>query len=46
MGEDLLAYIEIPKGSRNNYEFDAELGTIVLDRSSPGRPSTQPTTAI
>jgi len=29
----LYAYIEIPKGSRNKYEFDPELGQIVLDRT-------------
>jgi inorganic pyrophosphatase len=28
----LLCYVEIPKGSRNKYEFDEELGAIVLDR--------------
>jgi inorganic pyrophosphatase len=27
-----VAFIEIPSGSRNKYEFDAELGAIVLDR--------------
>jgi inorganic pyrophosphatase len=30
--DELIAFIEIPKGSRNKYEFDEELGTIVLDR--------------
>ena len=29
---DLLAFIEIPKGSRNKYEYNAELDTVVLDR--------------
>jgi len=29
---DLLAVVEIPKGSRNKYEFDPELGGIKLDR--------------
>src|SRR5215207_5241335 len=29
---DLLAYIEIPKGSRNKYEYDEELDELVLDR--------------
>ena len=29
----LYAYIEIPKGSRNKYEFDPQLGQIVLDRT-------------
>ena len=31
-GEKLLAFIEIPKGSRNKYEYDEELGVVVLDR--------------
>jgi inorganic pyrophosphatase len=31
-GERLLARVEIPKGSRNKYEFDEALGEIVLDR--------------
>ena len=26
-GDDLLAYVEIPKGSRNKYEYDQELGS-------------------
>lgn len=30
--EELLAYIEIPKGSRNKYEYDEEIGGIILDR--------------
>lgn len=30
--EGLLAFIEIPKGSRNKYEYDPELDTVVLDR--------------
>jgi inorganic pyrophosphatase len=30
--EDLLAVVEIPKGSRNKYEFDEERGEIVLTR--------------
>ena len=30
--EPLLCYVEIPKGSRNKYEFDEELDAIVLDR--------------
>jgi inorganic pyrophosphatase len=29
---ELLAYIEIPKGSRNKYEYDDEIGGLVLDR--------------
>jgi inorganic pyrophosphatase len=29
---DLLAVVEIPKGSRNKYEYDPELGGIRLDR--------------
>src|SRR4051794_6596709 len=33
-GDDgrFLAYIEIPKGSRNKYEYDHELDALVLDR--------------
>ncbi len=32
-GEDhLLAYVEIPKGSRNKYEYDENLDELVLDR--------------
>ena len=31
-GDSLLAYVEIPKGSRNKYEYDEELGQVVLDR--------------
>lgn len=31
-GEDLLAFIEIPKGSRNKYEYDGQLETVILDR--------------
>jgi inorganic pyrophosphatase len=30
--ERLLCYVEIPKGSRNKYEYDEDLGAIVLDR--------------
>jgi inorganic pyrophosphatase len=30
--ETLLCVVEIPKGSRNKYEYDAELGAIKLDR--------------
>jgi inorganic pyrophosphatase len=29
---DTVVFIEIPAGSRNKYEFDEELGGIVLDR--------------
>src|ERR1700712_369378 len=29
---DLYAFVEIPKGSRNKYEYNEELGAIVLDR--------------
>jgi inorganic pyrophosphatase len=32
MASDLHAYVEIPKGSRNKYEYDAEVGGLVLDR--------------
>ena len=31
-GEVLTVVVEIPKGSRNKYEFDHETGTIFLDR--------------
>jgi inorganic pyrophosphatase len=30
--EELLAFIEIPKGSRNKYEFDEGIGAVILDR--------------
>jgi inorganic pyrophosphatase len=30
--EPLICIVEIPKGSRNKYEYDAELGGIKLDR--------------
>jgi inorganic pyrophosphatase len=29
---ELLAYIEIPKGSRNKYEWDEGIGQVILDR--------------
>ena len=32
MSENLNVLIEVPKGSRNKYEYDAELGAIKLDR--------------
>jgi inorganic pyrophosphatase len=32
MPDELLAFIEIPKGGRNKYEYDEELGRVVLDR--------------
>ncbi len=32
MTESLLVVVEIPGGSRNKYEYDAELDAIVLDR--------------
>jgi inorganic pyrophosphatase len=31
-GDELLAFIEIPKGSRNKYEYSEEAGAVVLDR--------------
>ncbi|MFL5826398.1 MAG: inorganic diphosphatase [Thermoleophilaceae bacterium] len=31
-GDPLLCVVEIPKGSRNKYEYDPELGAIKLDR--------------
>src|SRR2546423_15199676 len=30
--DHLLAYVEIPKGSRNKYEYDEDLDELVLDR--------------
>ena len=30
--EEVVVMVEIPTGSRNKYEFDPELGGIVLDR--------------
>src|SRR3954449_12591478 len=30
--DQLLCYVEIPKGSRNKYEYDEELDAIMLDR--------------
>ena len=30
--EPLICVVEIPKGSRNKYEYDPELGAIKLDR--------------
>src|ERR1700761_6382270 len=30
--EPLICMVEIPKGSRNKYEFDSELGAITFDR--------------
>ncbi|HVH51154.1 MAG TPA: inorganic diphosphatase [Gaiellaceae bacterium] len=32
MSEEAVAFIEIPSGSRNKYEWDDNLGGIVLDR--------------
>ena len=29
---ELLAYVEIPKGSRNKYEYDEGIGEVILDR--------------
>ena len=31
--EPLYVFVEIPKGSRNKYEFDPEVGHVVLDRT-------------
>jgi inorganic pyrophosphatase len=31
-GDTAVVYVEIPGGSRNKYEYDEELGGIVLDR--------------
>jgi inorganic pyrophosphatase len=33
MSDQLLAYVEIPKGSRNKYEYDPAIGHVVLDRT-------------
>jgi inorganic pyrophosphatase len=30
--DHLLCFVEIPKGSRNKYEYDEEVGAIMLDR--------------
>ncbi len=30
--DELLAFIEIPKGSRNKYEYDERIGHVILDR--------------
>ena len=30
--QPLICYVEIPKGSRNKYEYDTDLGALVLDR--------------
>jgi inorganic pyrophosphatase len=32
LDQELLAFIEIPKGSRNKYEFDEGIGQVILDR--------------
>ena len=32
MSGEAVVFVEIPSGSRNKYEYDAELGGIVLDR--------------
>ena len=42
MASDYVVLVEIPMGSRNKYEWDDELGGIVLDRrlfSSLGYPA-------
>jgi inorganic pyrophosphatase len=31
-GSNVVAFVEIPRGSRNKYEYDAALGRVVLDR--------------
>ncbi|HEY7537921.1 MAG TPA: inorganic diphosphatase, partial [Gaiellaceae bacterium] len=30
--DEPVVFVEIPSGSRNKYEWDVELGAIVLDR--------------
>jgi inorganic pyrophosphatase len=32
MADDAVVFVEIPAGSRNKYEWDEELGGVVLDR--------------
>ena len=32
MPEPVVVFVEVPSGSRNKYEFDDQLGAIVLDR--------------
>ena len=32
LDHELLALIEIPKGSRNKYEYDEGIGEVILDR--------------
>jgi inorganic pyrophosphatase len=32
LAEQLLVYVEIPKGSRNKYEYDEGIGEVILDR--------------
>jgi inorganic pyrophosphatase len=32
VSDDLLMFVEIPKGSRNKYEYDEEVGAILFDR--------------
>lgn len=32
MADQAVVFVEIPAGSRNKYEYDAELGGVVLDR--------------
>lgn len=32
LSDELLALIEIPKGSRNKYEYDEGIGQVILDR--------------
>jgi inorganic pyrophosphatase len=32
LSRELLALVEIPKGSRNKYEYDEGIGTVILDR--------------
>jgi inorganic pyrophosphatase len=44
--EPLLCIVEIPKGSRNKYEYDADLGLMVFDRFLSARWYYRPTTAL
>ncbi|MGI8461096.1 MAG: inorganic diphosphatase [Solirubrobacterales bacterium] len=34
--DDLLCFVEIPKGSRNKYEYDEQLNQVILDRFLSG----------
>ena len=42
----ITAFIEVPKGSRNKYEYNHETGRIFLDRMLFPRSSIQPTMVL